>query len=183
MLFERCCVSSDATTAIDPQARAAMSGSLHEVEFIAPHAIDGTPLRIGGWIFFSDNADDAIDGESGWEKYLCNLKVGGERRYGFGSMQCKSKELCGEVMGYSLSLDGLRPSVRVPACKPILAHVPADFGDIFGDIEPIVGRETKEDSSNFGMMLTKGQVCWTPGSIVKKNTTFMIAENGIWLPQ
>jgi len=181
--FERCCVSSNATTAIDPQVRAAEFGSLHEIEFIAPHAIDGTPLRIGGWIFFSDNAHDAIDGESGWEKYLCKLKVGGERRYGLGSMQCKSKELCERLMEYSIHLDDSRPSVTVPAGKPILAHVPADFGDISGDIEPIVGRETRENSSNFGMMLTKGQVCWTPGSIVKKDTTFMIAGNGIWLPQ
>lgn len=54
--FERRYLNALVTTALDPSATSAQDGSLHEVEFIAPYASDGTRTRIGGYLFLDEAA-------------------------------------------------------------------------------------------------------------------------------
>ena len=179
--FERSYISSSIATAIDPQVRSAESGSLHEIELINPVSQNGEPTVVSGWIFLSDEALEVLSKDDEWGAYIGNLRVGGERRYGFGRMKCISKVPCETMKKYHLDLNSFRPIVNVPEGSPVLAHVPITVREISGDIEPMVGRETKSDSSRFGMTLTNGNVCWVPGSVVSKDIDFIIEEgDGIW---
>lgn len=171
--FERRYLDTHVTTALDPMTNSAQAGSLHEVEFIAPYNRDGARTRFGGWVFLDETARRELD----WSEWLRDLRVGGERRYGFGWMRLASFE---EKQDAAWRLDESRPRVQVGEKKPLEAHTVVHGVGAAGQIEPFVGRETRKRSDRFGMALTQAEICWTPGSILLSPTEFILTEKGIW---
>jgi len=179
--FERRFLSAHVTTALDAATTSAATGSLHEVEFIAPHDRDGRRVSMGGWVWLDDRAQEQFD-EAGWRKWLGELQAGGERRYGFGRlrlMACEARAALPD--GYAWGADGDRPVVTVSLNRPLLAHAALERVRARGMIEPLVGRETtRGDSAGFGRILTAGRVCWMPGSVVEQEEPFVLEAGGAW---
>lgn len=199
--FERRYFSAHVTTALDPGVGAAETGSLHEVEFIANKYVENEQpqtTRLTGWVFLNEEASQKLGDVEVWNKWLGDLFVGGERRYGFGHLRlCQGSDgwqPCeGKLNGYALELGGSRPCVRIEKGRPLLAHAPVGTLDARGAVEPVVGRSTTTrainhntnngaaDSTSFGKNLTTAVVCWTPGTVVTKDVAVTIQkENGLW---
>ncbi len=176
--FERRYLNAHVTTALDPFATSAQDGSLHEVEFIAPHASpDGTRTLVGGYVFLDEAAQAHLGTEQAWRSWLETLQVGGERRYGFGQL------LLADFRSETPSVWNLnagRPQVTLRAQASLEAHVLADGVEARGPIEPLVGRETRGGSHRFGMALTSAQICWAPGAVVQQPVTCEVTDWGIW---
>jgi hypothetical protein len=124
-------------------------------------------------VFLDETARRELD----WSEWLRDLRVGGERRYGFGWMRLASFE---EKQDAAWRLDESRPRVQVEEKKPLEAHTVVHGVGAAGQIEPFVGRETRKRSDRFGMALTQAEICWTPGSILLSPTEFILTEKGIW---
>lgn len=171
--FERRYLGAYVTTALDATTTSAEEGSLHEVEFIAPRTREGAQTQIGGWVFLDDTAQKALD----WEDWLRDLCIGGERRYGFGRL---SDGKLTATSDNAWQLEDTRPRVQVKANGSLRAHTLVAQVDARGQVEPLVGRETRGDSRQFGMELTPAQICWAPGALLQKETCFEITPLGIW---
>lgn len=183
--FGRRWVSAHVTTALDASTTSAEEGSLHEVEFISPHwTSDGRIRRtkLYGWVFLDDEGLREL-GER-WSRWLGEIWVGGERRYGFGRLRLDRKgwgEGTGTPSGYTFHLDGGRPRVTVGRSKPVLAHTLTEGVRGKGWIEPFVGRETEPSGSHsFGRKLTGGRICWTPGTVLQDSACFEVTPEGLW---
>jgi len=182
--FELRYLDAHVTTALDPSTTSAEEGSLHEVEFISPYnpvKPDKTeaakPTRIGGWVFLDDNAMPLLGEESKWRTWLGDLQIGGERRYGFGMLRLLKIELANESQ---IDPTGIHPRQYVPKGTTLLAHtVIAPSIRIRGQIEPLVGRATSQ-SHTFGLDLTRGIVCWTPGSVPMDDVKVQFEPEGHW---
>ena len=171
--FERRYLDAHVTTAIDPSTTSAEEGSLHEVEFIAPYNRDGVQTCVGGWVFLDETAQAALD----WCYWLSTLQVGGERRYGFGMLRLLKMESANELQ---IDRTGTRLRQSVPKGTPLLAHtVIASSIQMRGQIEPLVGRSTSQ-SHAFGSDLTRGIVCWTPGSVPMDDVQVQFEPEGHW---
>lgn len=187
--FERAYLDAHVTTALEPGPATAEMGSLHEVEYIAPYRTDeddpGLRTLIQGLVFLGETACSRLNGDT-WGQWLSDLYVGGERRYGFGQLRLKDlKEInrlpdCLEE--YELKSEGQRPGFKITSGAALLAHTVTRDLDVKGAIEPLVGRKTAT-STGFGRDLTKGQICWVPGSVLRERATFMINEDGCWEQQ
>jgi len=169
--FERRYLDSHVTTALDSRTNSAQHGSLHEVEFIAPYSRqNGARTRVSGLVFLDDEAKKELNW--GW---LSNLQVGGERRYGFGTLRLVEMKSEGDPITCT------RPCQSVSEDKPFLAHVSVATNiQIRGQIEPLVGRVTSQ-SHAFGSSLTSAIVCWTPGSIPMDDVQVQFEQEGYWV--
>ena len=136
--------------------------------------------RLCGWVFLDDMGRERLGNEGKWRKWLGELQVGGERRYGFGRLRLVEMKSFGNLENYTVQLETDRPRVAIPGDGVILAHALAEGVEARGMVEPVVGRETSGDSTRFGTKLTTGRVCWAPGSIVNHETAFQVSETGIW---
>jgi len=176
--FERRYLNAHVTTALDPSMTSAEDGSLHEVEFIAPYAYpDGTRTAIGGDVFLDAEAQVHLGAEPAWHTWLGDLQVGGERRYGFGQLRL-IKFGPGNIDGWDLN--AARPRVTLKVQNSLQAHAFVNGVEASGQIEPLIGRETRRDSQQFGMTLTPAQVFWMPGAILQHNATFEVTQMGTW---
>jgi hypothetical protein len=194
--FERRFLSSLASTAIAAEAFAGQEGSLHEVEFIIPTLDTGKGVYLVGHLFVPTQTDDEssshapigmtvengdikIQGHSLYQEIIASLRIGGERRYGFGQLRlCPRK--CQPVdclFGYALNLETLQ--VTIPAKRSLLAHTIAPGMNISGSIEPLLGREWTPEQGP-GRQVTLFGLCYIPGSVVQNDTTFTIGCYGIW---
>jgi len=172
--FERRYLDSHVTTALDPKTNSAQYGSLHEVEFIAPYSRNGARTQVSGSVFLDDEAKTILS-ENGWRNWLSNLQVGGERRYGFGTLRLVEMKSEGDPITCT------RPCQSVSEDKPFLAHVSVTTNvQIRGQIEPLVGRVTSQ-SHAFGSRLTSAIVCWTPGSIPMDDVQVQFEQEGYWV--
>jgi hypothetical protein len=168
--FERCYLDSHVTTALDPKTNSAQYGSLHEVEFIAPYSRNGARTQVSGLVFLDDEAEKVLN----WECWLSNLQVGGERRYGFGTLRLVEMKPEGD------SITCTRPCQSVSKNTPFLAHVSVTTNiQIRGQIEPLVGRATSQ-SHAFGSGLTSAIICWTPGSTPMDDIQVQFEPEGYW---
>lgn len=171
--FERRYLDSHVTTALDPKTNSAQYGSLHEVEFIAPYSRNGARTQVSGSVFLDDEAKTILS-ENGWRNWLSNLQVGGERRYGFGTLRLVDMKLEGDPITRT------RPCQSVSKNTSFLAHVSVTTNvQIRGQIEPLVGRVTSQ-SHAFGSRLTSAIVCWTPGSIPMDDVQVQFEQEGYW---
>jgi hypothetical protein len=178
--FERRWLSAHVTTALEAATTSAETGSLHEVEFIAPYDDQARRTGMRGWMFLDEEGKARL-AEGEWHAALNELQVGGERRYGFGRLRLSDDWTSNQALAdYEVRLDGLRPQINVQAKKPLLAHTLACDVKARGMIEPLVGRETVGDSQSFGQRLTHRQVCWVPGSLVEEKECFTLGETGVW---
>jgi len=172
--FERRYLDSHVTTALDPKTNSAQYGSLHEVEFIAPYSRNGARTQVSGSVFLDDEAKTILS-ENGWRNWLSNLQVGGERRYGFGTLRLVDMKLEGDPITCT------RPCQSVSKNTSFLAHVSVTTNvQIRGQIEPLVGRVTSQ-SHAFGSRLTSAIVCWTPGSIPMDDVQVQFEQEGYWV--
>jgi len=178
--FERRYLDAHVATALAPASTSAQDGSLHEVEFIAAYNREGARTRLGGLVFLDATAQPMLGSGPLWRKWLGTLSVGGERRYGFGQLRLPE---FANASGDGWELGGERPILRLQADEPLRAHALANGVHARGAIEPLVGRETQNDSRQFGMSLTQAQVCWVPGSVIARDADFTLAPNGIWRPK
>jgi hypothetical protein len=171
--FERRYLDSHVTTALDSKTNSAQHGSLHEVEFIAPYSRqNGARTRVSGLVFLDDKAKKILN----WEYWLSNLQVGGERRYGFGTLRLVDMKLEGDPITCT------RPCQSVSKNTSFLAHVSVTTKvqvQIRGQIEPLVGRVTSQ-SHAFGSSLTSAIFCWTPGSIPMDDVQVQFEQEGYW---
>ena len=177
--FERRYLNAHVTTALDPSATSAQDGSLHKVEFIAPHASPvGTRTLVGGYVFLDEAAQAHLGTKQAWRSWLETLQVGGERRYGFGQLRL-AEFRPGNPDGWDLN--AARPQINLQAQAALVAHVMVDRVKARGQIEPLIGRETRDGSHRFGMALTSAQICWAPGAVLKSASVFEISMSGIWM--
>lgn len=181
--FERRYLSAHVTTALDPATTSAETESLHEIEVLVANGGAGK-LSLTGWIFLDDEAITRLEGEQKWSRWLGELQVGGERRYGFGQLRIRKEawrsQDNGQIFdGYTARCEKDRPQVEVRGEKPFLAHTLAQGVSASGSIEPLVGRET-DGSDRFGRRLTSAKVCWVPGSICETTLWFEFTPEGIW---
>lgn len=175
--FERRYLDSHVTTALNAATTSAESGSLHEVEIIRARNNSGGPVQLHGWVFLDDKA------QARWTEIrmaLDRLQVGGERRYGLGQLRLANDAADRTPDECEMILDGERPQIRLKPGQPLGAHALVEGVEARGQIEPLVGRETSDDSARFGTKLTEGRVCWVPGSVVNQKTSFEISGTGIW---
>lgn len=179
--FERRFLSAHVTTALDAATTSAAAGSLHEVEFIAPHERqEGKRVSVGGWVWLDKRSRELLD-EGGWRARLGELQMGGERRYGFGRLRLRAWTAQAVLpCGYACVADGDRPILTVRPNWPLLAHAALEGVRAKGMIEPLVGRETRGDSASFGQELTAARACWTPGSVVEQEGAFALEASGVW---
>ncbi len=176
-------LSSYASTALDYGQQSAAQGLLHEVEFIGPRARpldDEEPPQV----FFLGHlyVRDALDAElTGWKEALTRLRVGGERGYGWGWLKLATDLSAPDQTGLPA------PQVQLHKGEPITAHALAADADghqvvsgVRGPVEPLVGWERNNQSGDSVWRLSTVTICYTPGSIVEADATFVIGPNGIW---
>jgi len=183
--FERRYLNVHVTTALDPATTSAAEGSLYEVEFIAPyHDVKpgdqevALPTKIGGWVFLDEIAVPLLGEKSKWDSWLSHFQIGGERRYGFGLLRSKEFKENDLPEGYLVCPNNSRPCWQIQAGETLLAHTLVNNIKAMGQVEVLVGRETKQ-SDSFGNELTAGQICWAPGSILVEEARVTLKTNGV----
>lgn len=216
-------LSTYASTALDYGAGSAEEASLHEVECLTPYTrdgipvfltgLDGRPLRpearspahtrdampvfLTGYVFQQESSD------LNWKGALQRLQIGGERGYGWGSVEevtvSELDERPVSLFGtdHTAHLDGNAVRIHLAVGQPILAHtLAADFDTggrrkpkavpeavVDGPVEPLVGRETsyREDAgTRFGVRLSQARICYVPGSRVIQAATVQIGHFAVW---
>jgi len=186
--FERRFLSSLTSTAIAHEANAAQEGSLHEVEFLVSSLALGQPVYLVGHLFTQSSNevicqenDIVARGLSLYEQVMASLRVGGERRYGFGRlMLCRNQcEKTDKLFDYRTDQQNGNLCVTIPVQKPLLAHAIADSTNVKGSSEPVVSREWVPRHGP-GRQVTSLGLCYVPGSITTSETTFSIGHYGIW---
>jgi len=124
--FERQYLGVHVTTALDAKTTTAETGSLHEVEFIAPRSIDGRNIAcFWRFCFLDETAKEKLGKLELWRTWLGELQLGGERRYGFGSLTFIGDSLPHSTTysGCEIYLNGARPCIHLKEDAPCPAHV------------------------------------------------------------
>jgi|YNPMSStandDraft_2_1061718.scaffolds.fasta_scaffold00898_12 hypothetical protein len=182
--FERRYLTSHVTTSLDPATTSAANQSLHEVECIVPYSSESIHNKFCGWVFLDDTGYDVLGDEEKWRTWLEELTMGGERRYGFGKLRMSAEngwKLVNSLHDFPIYIQNQnRPRVEISAGKFIPAHALVQDIPARGAIEPLIGRETCNDSQQFGKTLTPGVLCWLPGSILLESRMFEITSSGWW---
>jgi len=180
--FEWKYIGSFVNTALDPCAKKADEGSLHETEYIAPKTRDGKQVYLIGYVF--EHKDCKVN----WRAALPKLQIGGERTYGWGQVGIDESKRCAQVAeidlnGYDIELDEKSPVIKLSGSNSVISHVLADNQiDSFassGNIEPLIGLETTGEEK-FGAEISAAKICWTPGTKFNNEHSFAIGEKGIW---
>lgn len=180
--FRRRFLSSYAGTALAYPQQAAAEGMLHEVEFIAPNTLDtGAAVFLKGYLFEKQGCT------LGWQPALRRLQMGGERGYGWGSVELVNASQSGDEQLFdglaTFRGDGDVPIIHVPADGHLLAHTLAADLPITGAVEPLVGREWRSDNARrryAGQHVECTGVCFTPGSLVRRELDFAVKDFGLW---
>jgi len=165
-------LNSYASTALQNQT--AEEGTLHETEYISPKTREGKQVYLMGYIIEKDCCNLY------WRNTFNRLRLGGERGYGWGRIELiNSLKKCSSCFDYAFNGVGDFPIIKVPKNKPILAHTFNEGLNCKGKIEPLIGRETTKNKG-FGGVISKAEICWIPGSVVKNDKIFEIHPKGIW---
>ena len=174
--FDWLYLGSFASTALE-DGHAADEGTLHEVEYIAPHTRSGKQVYLCGYVFEREGSS------LGWRHALGRLQVGGERSSGWGRLRLLRIEpyhgSCFRI--YSTYTDFKRPAIEVSSGQALAAHtVAADAGGYEGTVEPLVGRETDTQTAQFGASPSSAVVCWVPGTRTLRDRRYLIGPYGVW---
>ncbi len=186
--FERCFLSSLASTAIAAEANASEEGSLHEVEFIKPSSLDQTVYLVGHLFVDPDEnvkvKDDDIEmkGISLFTQVIASLQIGADGVNGFGRVNlCKDQcKLVNNIFDYKLNLQNSGCSITVsPTQQPLFAHAIMKDQRLNGTIRPLVSREWVKEKGP-GRRVTLLGLYYAPGTMTTVETTFVIGRYGIW---
>jgi len=203
--FAWCYLNTYASTALDYERNAALEGSLHETEYLAPVTRNGEPVCLVGYIFEKreDGCNLAWQGalhrlqprwcarwlrrsnHLAWQGALHRLQLGGERTYGWGrvGLEDKPQEITDFLCGWQVDLSGDRPKLHArsdSSAEPrAYAHVYTENLSARGLIEPFLGRETQA-AGKHGQTLSQASICWAPGALLQGTQSLIIAENGLW---
>ncbi len=188
--FDYLLLGSVMSTAIVPHQTTAHEGSLHEVEFLAPHARDGRPVFLLGDLWVREGA--LPTGLQGWKDALRHIQLGGERGYGWGQV---ALENCSEDHDGTLTLNTDEESkirwhkenndevvLTIPAGRSLPAHALAAGEGAFpaeavqGPVEVLVGWGWY--GGRYG--LSAAQVAYSPGGRVTQDTEVIVGPSGIW---
>jgi len=177
--FKHRLIRSYASTALDYPMQSAAEALLHESEFISPYSLDtAEPVFLTGYIFVNDNCD--VD----WTSALQKLQFGGDRCYGWGDVElvrCEPSDINNILFSGMATFHGNkeRPVISLNENRLLLAHTMAKSVNADGDIEPLVGREWR-NNGQAGQHVEFTGVCFTPGSILKQSADFTIGNFGVW---
>lgn len=200
--FEKRFVNSFASTSIDSLTLTAEEGTLHEIEFIKPcESVDKEVLLKGLlWIREYIYSDFMIrKGDKGFiikykeksikfSNLLNKLQIGGERKYGFGSIKLyKFEEADKDLTEYGFpgrlinSKDSDVVLLELRKGEYVWSHVQhSPCLKIKGCIEPMVGRDWSEKGA--GRRLQFYGLYWVPGSKILEDTIFKVTEDfGKWV--
>jgi len=191
--FEYAFLDTYASTAVNSNAGAAESNSLHEIEVIrcwTRPAAGERPAHVllEGHLMARDEApvrcseqDVVVEGVSLLD-CLSSIQIGGKRGYGFGKLELKEFKETDTVFGAAFCADG---TVFLERGEPAAAHVQMTGGEEpeQGTPEVFVGREWREDLGfGAGQHLSRPQFCWAPGVRFRQPRRFRIGPFGIWEP-
>jgi len=211
--FERKFITSYVSTALDKKSSTAEDESLHEVELIShKEKENGVPVDLEGYLFVNENEKErkknmhiieegsnnnltlVVEGKN--MKLFENIKkltVGGERNYGFGKLELKNTPKMTENMfGKEFDLENQKPIIEDKDMA--LSHVRVKHGgdndinkfkEIRGDLEPVVGREWKNEDNEDegpGRKVTKSMICLVPGTKfeIDEDVDIEINNYGMW---
>lgn len=173
--FERRLISVYGSTALDYSCNAALGGSLHEVEYISPYDLrEGKPVYLVGYI--CERQGSAVP----WCNVLDKLRLGGERKSGWGQVTPEKPHESSDLFGVAVDLRQERPIVMVKQGDALYAHALVSRSEAAGEIEPLVGRETREAGLFGGVLPVHVPICWVPGSRALRDCQLEINEYGIW---
>lgn len=186
--FRRRFLSSYSGTALTYPQQSAATGMLHEVEFLAPQALDtGEPVFLLGYVF--EHHDFKLKDE--WKAACRRLQLGGERGYGWGNLELieVGQSANAELFDGKAIFNGTgdQPTISLVAAESspgyLLAHTLAT-NDLpaSGVIEPLIGREWRSHNmrnSHAGQHVEYNSVCFAPGSKVDQQLNFVIERFGI----
>lgn len=183
--FRRRFLSSYLATALSYPAQSAAEGMLHEVEFISPRTLDtGEQVFLEGYMFEKQGC--TLNWQSNWQSALKRLQMGGERGYGWGDVELVAASPSDENLfdgRATFKGDAALPNICLPQGGRLLAHTKATGLPVIGNVEPLVGREWRSDDPlrrYAGQYVAFDDVCFTPGSVVRKELEFVVKEFGMW---
>jgi hypothetical protein len=191
--FERRFLKSQAATAIDTQSNTSLEGQLYEVEYIAPYdqeASNGaaTPVCVVGYLFarageqvVCQSNDVVVKGKPLFNQVLRRVQIGGERRYGFGTLELvKAIEPPeNKLFGYEWKPEGNYPVLTIGAGMRVPAHLRAEgCPSLEGKLEPLVGREWCQKKGP-GQQISTVQICWSPGTPLKHESAVEVQPLGV----
>lgn len=182
-LFRYRFLNSYASTALDYTHWGALDGSLHEVEFIMPDTRPAAPNDESRPVYLTGVLFVQTGSTVNWQAAVLRLQMGGERGYGWGWVeQARPPAPTADLFGYRLRLAGDEPTVTVPAKEPLLAHTLIQRVEAQGEIEPLVGREWGEgdEGQGAGQRVVFTSLCYAPGAVLSRETTFRIGPYGVW---
>ena len=147
---------------------------LYDVEFIAPHTREGDPVYLVGDLWVEEDLPQDVDNvpvRDKWKQALQVLRLGGERGYGWGRVECCLVEPTTNkdtVAGFSWREgQGNEVVVNIPEASPIPTHALATgnkaVSNIQGMVEPLVGWEQQPDGR---YRISKAVIAYIPGSVV-----------------
>ncbi len=191
--FDYLFLGSYASTALNYSREAAEEGTLHETEFIAPHTRTDEPVFLVGDLWVKTTLPDDL---ADWERALGQIRLGGERGYGWGRVRLERLEMerptnqeqvdrGTTTAGHQWEARDDRIVITVPKGSHLTAHAIAAgdgaVGGLTGPVEPLVGWERKEDG-RYGLS-EKVRVAYAPGSRVSEmitEITVCVGEHGVW---
>ncbi|MBE3588101.1 MAG: hypothetical protein IMW93_06025 [Thermoanaerobacteraceae bacterium] len=210
--FDYLFLGSYTGTAVDESNRGALTGSLHETEFISPHTrpVRDNPLSfpvylVGDlWIrktpgeienhlkeFPEALRSMVMNATSGWENVLDKLQLGGEQKYGWGLVRLIAKKETEKLIHpgwqWVKSDEGEVVLVARQDDAPLLAHALATEKGSCRQFIPVRGPiepvvGRETRKEGFGAFLSPALICWEPGGKVKQNQKMRVEDNGIWKP-
>jgi hypothetical protein len=169
-LFDYFFLDSHQGMAMNQSDQTTEEGSLHDIEFIAPHSRgNGGPVYLAGSMWVDDNLPENL---GIWKSSIKQIMLGGEQSYGWGRVEVIS---CHPLKECTIEPDGFSWSGHIPA------HLNSSEieNNVHGEIEPIVGWQTQIDGSQ--KIRNDITVAYVPGSIIKnENDKFVIGKMGVW---
>lgn len=194
--FDYLFLDSYASAALDYSACSTEEGSLHETEFISPVARNEDRVFLLGDLWTKDEGmNDKL--KENWKSSIENLQLGGERTYGWGRIAICSDGWRGNssgqgqtALGHRWHEEGEEIVFTVDKGKMITAHALAALNesqinavtgiptkDVYGSVEPMVGREWNAFA---GEKVSYSGVYFVPGSKTTKEARFIIDKFGRW---
>lgn len=171
-VFRRRLLTTRPGTAIDPTSYVAADGSLRETECVAERwrteqGRGGVAGRVAfvGYIFTAGQAANRVRG-------IDRIFIGGDTRYGLGSMKRVVLEQAQRVFGELVTLNGSEPVIRTAR---VLGHAQA--------VDPLWGAKELLHGRRYGAGLQRvaEDVAWVPGSRDAAALEWTIDGYGIWV--